>query len=250
LITVLRQRLRSRSQECGQAPWPYKGIPVRASTTYVKFIMACALLLAVVPKRFIRSAVCVVWLLGTAVFGLHLISYENAAGPQTLAKTTFPKQSGVALDANRLTLLLFAHPKCPCTRATVNELNRLLAHCDNNVAAHVYFLRPSSETDDWTKTDLWRNAASIPGVQVHTDTDSVIASQFGASTSGDVVLFDPKGKLLFHGGITAGRGHEGDNPGAIALIALATGVANSCKQTPVYGCLLQRQCNATTETTQ
>jgi hypothetical protein len=212
--------------------------------------MAYALLQAVVAKRLIRSAICVFWLLAVAASGFFLISYENAAGPQVLTAADFPKNSGVKLDRYRMTLLLFAHPKCPCTRATINELNKLLSHSDGKVAAHVYFLKPSSETDDWTKTDLWRNAASIPGVQVHVDTDSVIAKHFGASTSGDVVLFDPQGKLLFHGGITAGRGHEGDNPGASALIALATGVTTTCNHTPVYGCLLQRECNNTTETTQ
>ncbi len=200
-------------------------------------------------KRFIGFIISTLWLLAVAACGLWLIGYENTAGPQTRAHDTFPNLKEVQIDAHRCTLLLFAHPKCPCTRASINELNRLLAHCSPNVSAHVFFLQPKSVEADWIKTDLWRTAASIPGVQTHVDPDGVIATQFGANTSGYVVLYSSQGKLLFHGGITSGRGHEGDNPGSSALIALATGATATCHNTPVYGCLLQKECQAPTQET-
>jgi hypothetical protein len=203
-----------------------------------------------VAKLSIRTVICGFWLLAVAATGLFLITYENTAGPQVLAQSEFPKIKNVQLATDRCTLLLFAHPKCPCTRATISELNRLLTHCSSNVAAHVFFLKPSTESSDWVQTDLWRSAANIPGVQVHVDEDSALANRLGASTSGDVVLFSPQGKLLFHGGITSGRGHEGDNAGETALVALATGSAATCKNTPVYGCLLRKDCNADTSVTQ
>jgi hypothetical protein len=203
----------------------------------------------IVSKPVIRLAVSGLWLLAVAASGLLLIAYENTAGPQSRVHDTFPTLAAIQLDTHRNTLLMFAHPKCPCTRASINELNRLLAHCSTNVDAHVFFLQPKSVEADWVKTDLWRSAANIAGVQTHVDPDGAIAARFGASTSGYVVLYNAQGKLLFHGGITSGRGHEGDNPGSSALLALATGTgANvACNKTPVYGCLLQKDCLAPTQ---
>jgi len=202
-------------------------------------------------KSVMRSVICTAWIIAVVACGLFLISYENTAGPQARAQTSFPKVNGIQLDPHRFTLILFAHPKCPCTRATVNELNRVLSHTANKVSAHVCFLKPAGVAEDWTQTALWKSAADIPGVKVHEDLDSAIAKQFGASTSGDVVLYSPDGKLLFHGGITAGRGHEGDNAGASALVALVNGENAKSNRTPVYGCLLEKQCNEThQETTQ
>jgi hypothetical protein len=68
------------------------------------------------------------------------------------------------------------------------------------------------------------------------------AKLFGAKTSGDVLLFGANGKLIFAGGITASRGHEGDNPGADAMLkALGESRRNKVSTTtatPVFGCSL------------
>ena len=45
----------------------------------------------------------------------------------------------------------------------------------------------------------------------------------GATTSGHVLLYDAGGVLRFAGGITDGRGHEGDNAGLDAALALLRG---------------------------
>ena len=44
------------------------------------------------------------------------------------------------------------------------------------------------------------------------------ARRFGAATSGEALLYSPSGKLLFHGGITPSRGHEGGSVGRDALV--------------------------------
>jgi len=64
----------------------------------------------------------------------------------------------------------------------------------------------------------------------------------GAETSGYVLLYDRSGQLRFRGGITAGRGHAGDNAGEDAVVALVTGRPASRQQTPVYGCSLVAKC--------
>ena len=139
-------------------------------------------------------------------------------------------------------MIVFAHPKCPCTGASMEELNRILAQCSGKVAAHVLFFKPAGLPDSWVRTGLWATAAAIPGVAVHEDCDGEQARLFGAETSGYLVLYDPHGRLLFKGGITGSRAHAGDNAGENAVVALLTGHEASLAQTPVYGCSLLGEC--------
>jgi hypothetical protein len=133
---------------------------------------------------------------------------------------------------------MFLHPQCPCSRATVEELALLMAHCHGRLAAHVFVLKPQEMTTDWSHTDLWRSAERIPGVSVHLDDNGREAQLFGAQTSGDTELFDHTGRLLFHGGITAARGHSGDNAGRDAVEAYVLGQPVTLTSAPVFGCAL------------
>lgn len=171
-----------------------------------------------------------------------ILDYENASGSAGTAPGLLFSGTQIPLDHNRDTLIMFAHPRCPCTRASLAELNRLLAQSNGRIAAHVFFFRPPGYPVDWTRTDLWRSAAAIPGVTVQDDVDDALARKFGAETSGYVLLYDTKGKLLFRGGITGSRGHAGDNIGETAIISLAMGQSTTVTQTPVYGCSLMNEC--------
>src|SRR5205823_6234038 len=82
------------------------------------------------------------------------------------------------------------------------------------------FYRPQNAPSDWERTDLYRQAAAIPGVTICRDEEGAEARYFHAATSGQTLLYDEAGRLLFSGGITAARGHEGDNDGQQTLIAL------------------------------
>lgn len=182
--------------------------------------------------------VCTVWLAIATAGALLLMRYERKPGAMAETPLQWPNPKGLALDARRDTLLLFAHPKCPCTRATLEELNRLLAHRPEKVAAHVLFLNPSTVSNSWTHTALRELAQGIRGVTVHDDQNGQTAAVFGAETSGFVVVYAPDGKLIFSGGITESRGHAGDNPNKDALVAqIDRAQPRGCK-TPVFGCLL------------
>ncbi len=150
----------------------------------------------------------------------------------------WPAVTDISRDPALDTLIMFVHPKCPCSRASLEELNRLLARFSGKVATQVWFTKPPELGSDWTRTDLWRSAALIPGVTVHEDPAAVEARRFGAETSGYVVLYDKEGRLLFRGGITGSRGHAGDNAGENALLAYFTERKPTVSQTPVYGCSL------------
>jgi hypothetical protein len=98
-----------------------------------------------------------------------------------------------------------------------------MARAQGSVAATVLFYRPRQFPPGWERTDLWRSAAAIPGVTVRADPEGREAQRFGAVTSGHVLLYDRAGQLLFTGGITGSRGHEGDNAGCDRVIRLLTG---------------------------
>ncbi len=187
----------------------------------------------------IRAAICLLWLVLVGVGFAWVLTYENTPGGAGKASVVWPQGTALQLETNRATLILFAHPQCPCTRATIEELNRLLAQQkEGKVSAQVWFFQPEDQPGDWSQSDLWRSVEAIPGVRVQADVGGKEAQRFGAETSGSALLYSPQGQLLFKGGITSGRGHVGDNAGEIAIATLLGGKPAQSQQTPVYGCSL------------
>jgi len=171
--------------------------------------------------------------------GLTAMStYEYRPGLAATPPDRWPTASRVDRTAGLATLVMLVHPRCPCSRASIEELDRLMARAQGLVTTYVLFLKPPELPDDWEKTDLWRSAAAIPGVHVMRDDDGAEAARFGALTSGQVVLYDTEGRLLFSGGITASRGHSGDNEGRSAIIALLAHPGRTRHGSPVFGCSL------------
>ena len=169
---------------------------------------------------------------------IEVVVYTGTPGRAGSPLANWPATCRLPLDQNRPTLLMFAHPRCPCTRASLGELERLMARCQGQISAHVFFLKPAGLAEDWVKTDLWRKASAIPGVSVHGDDAGLEARRFHAQTSGQTLLYGQNGLLMFEGGITISRGHSGDNPGRSVLTGLAHGVRSSRTKTPVFGCPL------------
>jgi hypothetical protein len=121
-------------------------------------------------------------------------------------------------------------------------LERLLADCKNPPACFVAFTRPEGVSKEWTDGVLWRSAAAIPGAALFRDDSGAEARLFGAETSGHAVLYNAEGTLTFQGGMTASRGHEGDNPGRSALRSLLNGATGASVRAPVFGCPLLDRC--------
>ena len=73
----------------------------------------------VARRSWILWGLAVLWLTG-AVGGLWVVwAYENRAGASASAPEEWPTQSGLTRASAGSTLLLLAHPRCPCTRATM-----------------------------------------------------------------------------------------------------------------------------------
>ena len=167
-----------------------------------------------------------IWI-ATVAGGLgFLMAYANRPGDQGDAISEWPEASPISLARDRPTLLLFAHPKCPCTKASIGELDWIMTRCGDDVDSHVLFFQPDGETEDWCRTSCWARAVMIPNVDVSVDPESRMARQFGIKTSGHVLLYAPDGELLFEGGITQSRGHAGESPGRTRLVSLIREHAN------------------------
>jgi hypothetical protein len=199
-----------------------------------------------VPKNplSIRAVACLCWFIIIVLGFAVMMNYQSTQGAVGQTPRQWPAQARVKLDSQRDTLVMFVHPQCACTEASLDELNRALARCSVNVAAQIWFFQPVEPPTSWTQSTLRHNAAAIPGLIVQDDVGGEQARIFGAETSGYVVLYNPRGQLLFKGGITSSRGHEGDNTGESAIVALLSGKKSEYPQTPVYGCSLFGRCQS------
>jgi hypothetical protein len=186
--------------------------------------------------RRVIAIVAVAWLalVGT---GIALVTrYSGTPGVQAAAPEQWPAETRVRRAAGQPTLVMLAHPRCACTRASIGELAELMARVGDRLSAKVLFLEPDGVAPTWTDTDLWRSAAAIPGVELIHDVGGAEARRFGAETSGQALVYDSTGLLVYRGGLTPARGHPGTVAGRDQLAALVLGE----KQTsaPVFGCPL------------
>jgi hypothetical protein len=192
-------------------------------------------------KIFITALLGATWMGALACGARVLFKYETTPGLAGPVASKWPTASVVPRQPDKPTLLMFAHPHCPCTRASIGELAQIMAHAVGKVNAYVLFVKPSGAGPDWDDTDLRSSAAAIPGVTVLTDDNGNEATRFGAQTSGHTVVFQNDGTLIFSGGITASRGHAGNNTGESAVLAALTQQPLPRARTPVFGCSLAKR---------
>lgn len=193
------------------------------------------------PSKVIRLILLsgiTLWLMVVGVGLSVLWGYENTPGGAAEPPRQWPADSRIRRQPGRATLVMMAHPHCPCTRASIGELASLMAHSQGRLTAYVLFLRPPGFSQDWEKTDLWQSAVNIPGVETLIDDGGTEARRFRAVTSGQALLYGTDGRLLFSGGITGSRGHSGDNAGRSAIASIMNTGAAERDETFVFGCPL------------
>lgn len=141
-------------------------------------------------------------------------------------------------------LVMFLHPHCPCTRASIVELEEILRRCPST-AAVIVLVKPPGTPSGWEKTAVVRSAENLPRTKLTLD-NGTLAQKFGAETSGHLLLVNADGKVLFSGGITRSRGHVGESEGRRTVLAFLQGDAPAAQTTPVFGCplLSENACKA------
>jgi hypothetical protein len=143
---------------------------------------------------------------------------------------------GVAKPTSGWQLHVFVHPRCPCSRATLEALREIRSAAPE-LGARVVFVRPAGVEENWELGDSWEAARRMSGVEVVADPDGAEARRFGAKTSGQAVLIDPSGRAAFRGGLTRGRGTPGESLGQVAVLQWIREGRGS-DAAPVYGCPL------------
>lgn len=174
-------------------------------------------------------------LAAAGMFALLLHESTPAAGGDPGA--SWRSDFALKRDPHLPTLILFAHPHCPCTVASLRELTKIVAESGRRATVHVLFL--DSETGaDWTNTRSVRMARRIPGAHVEERVSASALRNFGAETSGQAALYDRSGALRFRGGITPSRGHEGVSAGHLAVVQFLLAGRIPLRSTAVFGCSL------------
>ncbi len=182
-----------------------------------------------------------VWVLTILAGVCALTAYQQAPGQSGTPDNRWPTEMRFSLDSAKPTLVMFVHPRCPCTRASLNELAVLTAQCNGRLSVYVLFVRPKNVSSDWIETDLKKQAERIPGIIVKEDIDGHCARRLSIHTSGETVVYDENEQLRFCGGITSSRGHQGDNVGRQSIESLVLTGSSSQSTAPVFGCPLLDQ---------
>lgn len=182
-----------------------------------------------------------IWVLSVTA-GIYLLSrYSNTAGPVGPVQNKWPSVSRIAARAGEASFLVFVHPKCACTRATLGELERLMPYLDRRAQTYIVVADTglSLKEANGYKDQLQRR---FPAAGVLSDDGNREANIFGSRTSGQTFLYDEQGQIVFNGGITPERGHMGDSEGRSRILNWAEGnVSAKGRSVPVFGCLLQEE---------
>lgn len=150
----------------------------------------------------------------------------------------WPKEISSLQLSDKPLVLVFLHPQCPCSRATLDELALAMEHAKDRFQYVAVFEHPEGRDDDWIKSGLWKRAEKIAGLTPVIDVDGKLVNTFHARTSGDTVVYSPDGALLFHGGLTPGRDHRGSNAGRTFLESWTETSLEKPVTSPVFGCPL------------
>jgi hypothetical protein len=156
-------------------------------------------------------------ILGLAAAYLSWMLYECRPGRAARPPARYPEDGALPR------LLLFLHPRCPCSRATLEELSRIgpLPHLEIVLSQTM---------------DIAELSNRFPQATFVSDPEGRHRELYQAWTSGQLVGYDAQGNLGFCGGITASRGQRGASLGQANLQAWLHG--QPLQESSVFGCSL------------
>jgi hypothetical protein len=188
-------------------------------------------------RRVIVPAGLAVWLLGIVGATVLVWRYKMAPAAVADAPVKWPSSSTLRIATDRPSLVFVAHPQCPCTVASIAELARLSDELQGHAQIDILLVRPVGTDDGFEDGAIAERAARIRGARVHVDIDGVEADRFGAHASGTTLLYSRDGTLVFRGGLTISRGHEGRSAAHDRIVALVkSDRSDAVAETPVFGC--------------
>ena len=182
-------------------------------------------------------AFALLWGLSIGISSVWLMNYASLPGKPADSPSSLPAHIFKDRITELPTLAVFIHPQCSCSRASLRELAKLVTQTRDRLNIYILFYQPEDRSLEWVKSDLWDAAAEIPGRRLIVINKSVV-DQFGVSTSGQALFYDAGGGLIFSGGLTNSRAHEGDNLGRSTIKSYLLKGELPATQSPVFGCSL------------
>lgn len=189
--------------------------------------------LSIVPK-IVFGVWLVLILAGTQV----LTSYSNYRVDRPQSATYDHLSLARYVKKARYSLILFLHPRCSCSRATLHELSKVLRKSTNSPRVTIVMYCPNGKPDAWIEGPNDRLARKLDPHEFVIDAGQLF-QQNGIVDSGHVLCFDRSGTIRFSGGVTGSRSHEGSNQASAALRRILNGEGESCIEFPVFGCSIQ-----------
>lgn len=120
------------------------------------------------------------------------------------------------------------------------NLPRSVRGYETKVRVEVFFEAYRGLEEPREESEAWLRAKAWDWANVRVGDGRREAERLGVKTSGQVLVYDSTGALLFSGGVTRGRGERGESKGATSLRALLTQAAvTDAISSPVYGCELE-----------
>lgn len=175
--------------------------------------------------------------------GWSLVDYSCRPGNKGDLANHLHRISGIQpllsrSNSQSQTLLVFYHPHCPCTKATAVNLKKILGSKSGELETYAFAYCPQHESDSWIASALTSTLKDEIGATIVLDRAGETSAFCGAKTSGHLLAYDDQGALLFSGGITSSRGHEGECRPASDLLKVINRGASETRHWPVYGCSL------------
>ncbi|MFO0941522.1 MAG: hypothetical protein U0930_12235 [Pirellulales bacterium] len=205
------------------------------------------------PSSRYWAAAIAVWCCSAIAVWAWMTVYAGSADPiKKDVCSTWPSDSLIHPASGKPTLVLFLHPRCPCSVATIHELERVLTgsgiQSGQLPKVVVVASLPTDHSSqnptnpklaEWTNTNTIEAASKLRNAEIYWDIGGIEAERFKAKTSGSVLLYNAKGLQRFSGGVTIARGHEGASVGGDYLRELLQDPSStSIRSTPVFGCAL------------
>src|SRR5689334_10371940 len=100
-------------------------------------------------KQAVIAAAVALWIPAVA-FGVNVLwKYSTTPGHPAAPPPNWPARAAIRRSEGQATLLMFAHPQCQCTSASLDELAIIMAHAGARLDAQVFFYLPDHEANTW-----------------------------------------------------------------------------------------------------
>lgn len=192
-----------------------------------------------------RNIVIGAWVCALLACAWWQLGYERTAGPRRNIPLEAP-YTRLGANPGRPLVVMALHPRCPCSAASLANLEREALRWPADVQVRVLRVIPPGVPDPerWIEAPVFRDAARLGPDVLVTDPGAAIAGALGMQTSGHVIVFDTAGHAVFNGGITLLRGQGGESE-CTRMLAEAVDHATrripdgaAAVSLPVFGCQL------------